>query len=49
MYAIRSYYATMKIPAYGYGIRYDFGLFHQKIVDGYQVESPDSWLRLGFV
>jgi len=39
--------ATMKIPAYGYGIRYDFGLFHQKIVDGYQVESPDSWLRLG--
>ncbi|MGD9947699.1 MAG: glycogen/starch/alpha-glucan phosphorylase [Desulfobulbus sp.] len=39
--------ATMKIPAYGYGIRYDFGLFHQKIVDGYQVETPDSWLRLG--
>ena len=39
--------ATMKIPAYGYGIRYDFGLFHQKIVDGFQVETPDSWLRLG--
>jgi starch phosphorylase len=39
--------ATMKIPAYGYGIRYDFGLFTQKIVDGYQVETPDSWLRLG--
>jgi len=39
--------ATMKIPAYGYGIRYDFGLFNQKIVDGYQVETPDSWLRLG--
>ena len=39
--------ATMKIPAYGYGILYDFGLFNQKIVDGYQVETPDSWLRLG--
>lgn len=39
--------ATMKIPAYGYGIRYDYGLFNQKIVDGYQVENPDSWLRLG--
>ncbi len=39
--------ATMKIPAYGYGIRYDFGLFNQKIIDGYQVETPDSWLRLG--
>ncbi|MDR2548760.1 MAG: glycogen/starch/alpha-glucan phosphorylase [Desulfobulbus sp.] len=39
--------ATMKIPAYGYGIRYDFGLFNQKIVDGFQVETPDSWLRLG--
>ena len=39
--------ATMKIPAYGYGIRYDFGLYNQKIVDGYQVETPDSWLRLG--
>jgi starch phosphorylase len=39
--------ATMKIPAYGYGIRYDFGLFNQKIIDGYQVENPDSWLRLG--
>lgn len=39
--------ATMKIPAYGYGIRYDFGLFNQRIVDGYQVETPDSWLRLG--
>ncbi len=39
--------ATMKIPAYGYGILYDFGLFHQQIVDGYQVETADSWLRLG--
>jgi len=39
--------ATMKIPAYGYGICYDYGLFHQKIINGYQVESPDSWLRFG--
>ena len=39
--------ATMKIPAYGYGICYDYGLFHQKIIDGYQVETPDSWLRFG--
>ncbi len=39
--------ATLKIPAYGYGIRYEFGLFHQKLVDGYQVETPDNWERYG--
>lgn len=39
--------ATMNIPAYGYGINYEFGLFHQKIIDGFQVESPDNWLRFG--
>ncbi len=39
--------ATMKIPAYGYGICYDYGLFRQQIVDGYQLETPDSWLRYG--
>jgi starch phosphorylase len=39
--------ATMNIPAYGYGINYEYGLFHQKIIDGYQVESPDNWLRFG--
>jgi glycogen phosphorylase len=39
--------ATMQIPAYGYGIRYEYGLFYQKLVDGYQVESPDNWLRYG--
>lgn len=39
--------ATLKIPAYGYGIRYEFGLFNQRLVDGSQVEMPDSWLRYG--
>ncbi len=39
--------ATLKIPAYGYGIRYEYGLFYQKLIDGYQVETPDNWLRYG--
>ncbi|MDA3972193.1 MAG: glycogen/starch/alpha-glucan phosphorylase [Desulfobulbaceae bacterium] len=39
--------ATLKIPAYGYGIRYEYGLFYQKIIDGKQVESPDNWMRGG--
>ena len=39
--------ATMNIPAYGYGINYEYGLFHQKIINGYQVEHPDNWLRFG--
>ncbi len=39
--------ATLKIPAYGYGIRYEYGLFNQQLINGYQVESPDSWLRYG--
>jgi len=38
--------ATLGIPAHGYGIRYDFGLFHQRIVEGRQVETPDKWLAL---
>ncbi|HZV82567.1 MAG TPA: glycogen/starch/alpha-glucan phosphorylase [Geobacteraceae bacterium] len=37
--------ATMSIPAYGYGIRYEYGIFRQRIVDGSQVELPDNWLR----
>jgi starch phosphorylase len=37
--------ATMSIPAYGYGIRYEYGIFRQRIVDGAQVELPDNWLR----
>ncbi|MBI2267794.1 MAG: glycogen/starch/alpha-glucan phosphorylase [Armatimonadetes bacterium] len=39
--------ATMAIPAYGYGIRYEYGIFDQLIKDGYQVERPDQWLRYG--
>ncbi|MBA3007036.1 MAG: glycogen/starch/alpha-glucan phosphorylase [Proteobacteria bacterium] len=39
--------ATLKIPAYGYGILYEYGLFNQQLIDGYQVESPDSWMRYG--
>jgi starch phosphorylase len=39
--------ATLGIPAHGYGIRYDFGIFNQKIVNGQQVEHPDEWLKRG--
>jgi len=39
--------ATLGYPAYGCGIRYRYGMFKQKIVDGYQVEVPDEWLRDG--
>lgn len=39
--------ATLNIPAHGYGIRYDYGIFNQKIINGYQVESPDEWLKHG--
>jgi starch phosphorylase len=39
--------ATLQIPAIGYGIRYEFGIFDQKIVDGWQQESSDLWLRNG--
>ncbi|MFH1177333.1 MAG: glycogen/starch/alpha-glucan phosphorylase, partial [Acidobacteriota bacterium] len=39
--------ATLGIPAHGYGIRYDYGIFYQLIRDGWQVERPDNWLRAG--
>ncbi len=37
--------ATLQLPGYGYGIRYEYGIFHQMIQDGFQVEVPDNWLR----
>jgi glycogen phosphorylase len=40
--------ATLEIPATGYGIRYEFGIFDQAIKDGWQVEVLDHWLHLGF-
>ncbi len=39
--------ATLNYPAYGCGIRYHYGMFRQKIVNGYQVEEPDNWLKNG--
>lgn len=39
--------ATLEIPAIGYGIRYEFGIFDQRIQNGAQVEHPDKWLRFG--
>jgi starch phosphorylase len=39
--------ATLALPAYGYGIRYEYGIFFQRIKNGAQVETPDNWLRYG--
>ena len=39
--------ATLEIPALGYGIRYEYGIFDQKIQDGWQVEITDKWLQFG--
>jgi starch phosphorylase len=40
--------ATLELPGYGYGLRYDYGIFRQVIRDGFQVEEPDNWLRFGY-
>ena len=40
--------ATLGYPAYGCGIRYHYGMFRQKIENGYQVEEPDNWLQNGY-
>ena len=37
--------ATLKIPAMGYGLRYEYGIFRQEIQNGYQIEYPDHWLK----
>ncbi len=39
--------ATLRLPVTGYGLRYEYGMFHQHIDDGFQVEDPDHWLRDG--
>ena len=40
--------ASLDLPVIGYGMRYEFGMFHQHIEDGYQIEDPDHWLRDGY-
>ncbi len=40
--------ATLELPCYGYGIRYEFGIFNQIIKDGFQVEEPEFWLNFGY-
>ena len=39
--------ATLGLPSCGYGIRYDYGMFAQRVLNGYQVEQPDDWLKFG--
>ncbi|GAV30313.1 Phosphorylase [Pichia membranifaciens] len=39
--------ATCNYPGWGYGLRYNYGIFAQKIINGYQVEAPDYWLKFG--
>jgi len=40
--------ATLALPVIGYGIRYRYGMFHQRLENGYQIEEADTWLREGF-
>ena len=41
--------ATLQLPVTGYGLRYEYGMFSQDVVNGEQVEKPDHWLRNGNV
>ncbi|MDZ4121703.1 MAG: glycogen/starch/alpha-glucan family phosphorylase, partial [Candidatus Cloacimonadaceae bacterium] len=41
--------STLGIPAYGYGIHYEYGIFRQHLNHGHQIETPDNWLRYGTV
>ena len=40
--------ATLNLPATGYGLRYDYGIFRQRIINGEQREEPDNWLKYGY-
>ncbi|MAC43435.1 MAG: glycogen phosphorylase, partial [Deltaproteobacteria bacterium] len=40
--------ATLQLPAFGYGIRYEYGIFQQKFENGQQIEFPDGWLQSGY-
>ncbi len=40
--------ATLELPGYGYGLRYEFGIFNQLIKNGQQIEEPDEWLKFGY-
>lgn len=40
--------ATLSLPVIGYGIRYQYGMFRQRVENGYQIEDPDHWLRSSF-
>jgi glycogen phosphorylase len=39
--------ATLQLPVLGYGLRYEYGMFRQEVLNGYQIEEPDHWLRDG--
>ena len=40
--------ATLSLPVVGYGLRYEYGMFRQRLENGHQIEDPDPWLQEGF-